>query len=79
MKDSADVLQAGVSDASNLRDRASAHGRSAEAEARVILREALDESKEATWTPINDFRARLAASGKSFSDSTDLIREDRSR
>lgn len=31
------------------------------------------------WAVINTFRERLAASGKSFADSADLIREDRDR
>lgn len=31
------------------------------------------------WASINAFRERLAASGRTFSDSVDLIREDRDR
>ncbi len=31
------------------------------------------------WAGINAFRERLAASGRVFSDSTELIREDRDR
>ena len=31
------------------------------------------------WAAINAFRERLAASGRVFSDSTELIREDRDR
>jgi hypothetical protein len=31
------------------------------------------------WAAINAFRERLAASGRVFSDSTELIREDRER
>jgi hypothetical protein len=32
-----------------------------------------------SWAAINAFRKRLAASGRVFSDSTELIREDRDR
>lgn len=31
------------------------------------------------WAAINAFRERLAASGRIFTDSTELIREDRDR
>ena len=31
------------------------------------------------WASINAFRERLAASGRTFSDSVELIREDRDR
>jgi hypothetical protein len=31
------------------------------------------------WAAINAFRERLAASGQVFSDSTELVREDRDR
>jgi hypothetical protein len=31
------------------------------------------------WAAINAFRERLATSGRVFSDSTELIREDRNR
>jgi predicted DNA-binding antitoxin AbrB/MazE fold protein len=32
-----------------------------------------------SWAAINAFREQLAASGRTFPDSTDLIREDRER
>lgn len=62
-----------------LQERASAHGRSAEAEAREILAEALQLKKQAAWAQVNAFCDRLAASGRTFSDSTELIRENRDR
>ena len=31
------------------------------------------------WAAVNAFRERLAASGRTFGDSTELIREDRDR
>jgi hypothetical protein len=37
------------------------------------------EAKKTAWARVNEFRGRLAASGRVFSDSTDLIREDRER
>ena len=63
----------------NLEHRASANGTSPAAEARLILQEALEPRKQTAWNQVNDFRARLAASGRTFTDSTDLIREDRGR
>lgn len=36
-------------------------------------------SKWAAWRPVNAFQEQLAASGRTFTDSTDSIREDRDR
>jgi plasmid stability protein len=62
-----------------LQQRASVHGRTPEAEAKVILQEVLEPKKRDAWTPVNALRKRLAVSGRRFSDSTDLVREDRER
>jgi antitoxin FitA len=62
-----------------LQEQAAAHGRTAEAEARVILGEALEPKDQDAWERVNSIRAQLAASGRTFSDSTDLLREDRNR
>lgn len=62
-----------------LQQRAVRHGRSIEAEARVILEDALRPDPAKVWAEIDAFRQRLAASGRTFSDSTELIREDRDR
>ncbi len=62
-----------------LRERAAAHGRTPEAEAGMILREALHPSAESAWSRVNALREQLAASGRSFSDSAELLREDRDR
>ncbi len=62
-----------------LQQRASAHGRTPEAEAKVILQEVLEPKKPDAWAPVNALRERLALSGRSFSDSADLLREDRER
>jgi plasmid stability protein len=61
-----------------LRQRASRHGRTAEAEARAILAAAL-QGPPGPWDRINAFREQLATSGRTFSDSTELLREDRER
>jgi plasmid stability protein len=58
-----------------LKQRAAAHGRSAEAEHREILRAALLEGEESFVQRAKALRARLHSSA----DSTDLIRADRDR
>jgi plasmid stability protein len=58
-----------------LKQRALAHGRSAEAEHREILRAALLEGEESFVTRAKSLRQRL----RSSLDSSDLIRADRDR
>lgn len=62
-----------------LQQRAVRHGRSVETEARTILEDALRPDTAKVWAEIDAFREQLAASGQTFSDSTELIREDRDR
>jgi antitoxin FitA len=62
-----------------LQQRAASHGRSVEAEARGILEDALRKDADQIWAEVDAIRERLAASGRTFSDSTELIREDRDR
>lgn len=62
-----------------LQEQASAHGRTPEAEAKAILGDALAPSGQGAWARVNAIRQGLAASGRSFSDSTELLREDRDR
>lgn len=63
-----------------LKTRASLHNRSLEAEIRDILDEvARDVERRAAIAQIDAFRERISASGRVFSDSTLLIREDRDR
>lgn len=62
-----------------LRERALGHGRTPEVEARVILEEALHPAPVTAWTEANAVRERLAASGRSFGHSAELLREDRDR
>jgi antitoxin FitA len=62
-----------------LNARASAHGRTAEAEARIILQQALHWASGGSWAQVNVLRQTLATSGRHFSDAADLVREDRER
>ena len=62
-----------------LQQRAACNGRSVETEARIILENALQPDPAKVRAEIDAFRERLAASGRAFSDSTELIREDRER
>jgi plasmid stability protein len=71
-----DSLEEGL--LARLRERASAHGRTPEAEAEVILREAL-RTPGGAWSAVNALHERLAASGRSFADSAEQLREDRDR
>jgi len=58
-----------------LKQRAAAHGRSAEAEHRDILRKALIEDEESFSARAGALRRRL----RSTTDSSELIRADRDR
>jgi plasmid stability protein len=60
-----------------LKKRAKANGRSAESEARAILDEAVKAKKHDFWKEAERLRNELAESGRTFSDSTELIRQDR--
>jgi plasmid stability protein len=62
-----------------LRERAAAHGRTPEAEAKRILLESLPPPGARVWAEVNALHDRLAATGRSFSDSAELLREDRDR
>ena len=61
-----------------LKKRAKEHGRSLQSEVKTILEEAVPDY-EAAWRRIEGFRKRLGTSGRAFSNSADLIREDRDR
>lgn len=62
-----------------LQVRASRYGRTPAEEAKAILREALHDSAPDAWGPVDAIYNRLAASGRTFSDSAELLREDRNR
>ena len=59
-----------------LKKRAKEHGRSLQSEVKTILEEAVPDYEQA-WKRIDALRSRLKRSGRTFSDSTELIREDR--
>jgi antitoxin FitA len=59
-----------------LQIRALGHGRTPEDEAKAILEQTLQNGIRSEVTQIYD---RLKSSGKTFSDSTELLREDRDR
>jgi plasmid stability protein len=61
---------------SALKKRAKKNGRSAEAEHRAILQDAL-KPKVDHWKEIDRLRNELAESGRTFTDSTEFIRRDR--
>jgi plasmid stability protein len=63
----------------HLQERARRHGRTPAEEARAILAEALPGKRPDGWAPVDAVYERLAASGRTFSDSADLVREDRDR
>ena len=62
-----------------LREQAAAHGRTPEAEAKAILSQALGNAEADPWAAVDAIRERLAATGRTFSDSAELIAEDRRR
>lgn len=64
-----------------LQQRADAHGQPAEEEAKAILAEVLAKAEPDPdpWAAVDAVRERLIDSGRTFSDSAELIREDRDR
>lgn len=61
-----------------LKKRAKEHGRSLQSEVKTILEEAVPDY-DGAWKRIVKFRNTLKQSGRTFSDSAALIREDRNR
>ena len=62
-----------------LRAWAAAHGQTPEAEAEAILAQTLGRGRDEVWHKVDAIHDRLAASGRTFSDSTEILREDRER
>lgn len=60
-----------------LKDRAASRGRSLESEARSILESAAGFTAEEARQTVKDWQKRLA--GREFSDSVELLSEDRQR
>jgi plasmid stability protein len=61
-----------------LKKRAKEHGRSLQSEVKTILEDAVPDY-EGAWKRIEDMQKRLKKSGRMFSDSAVLIREDRGK
>ena len=61
-----------------LKKRAKEHGRSLQSEVKTILEEAVPDY-DGAWKRIARLKDTLNRAGRSFSDSTLLIREDRDR
>jgi plasmid stability protein len=63
----------------SLKRRASGHGRSLQQELRLLLEHLVSEYDEGLdpLAAARELRERLRASGRVFSDSTQIIREDR--
>ena len=62
-----------------LRERATRHGRTPTEEAKAILAETLHRKGSDAWASVDAIYHRLAASGRTFSNSADLLHEDRDR
>jgi plasmid stability protein len=60
-----------------LKKRAKTRGRSLQAEVKTILEEAAKEVPVDFWKEADRIREQLKRSGRKFSDSAALIREDR--
>lgn len=75
----AQLLVRDISDetVAELKRQAKKNGRSAEAEHRAILQEALAKKKNDVWAEMERLSNELAEAGRFFDDSTDLLREDR--
>ncbi len=62
-----------------LQTQAGRHGRTPAEEAKAILAEALRGRGPGVWASVDAIYRRFAASGRTFSDSAELLREDRDR
>jgi antitoxin FitA len=77
----AQVLVRNLTDSvvARLKKRAKTRGRSLQAEVKTILEEASKDVPEDFWKEADRIREQLKRSGRKFSDTTGLIREDRDR
>jgi plasmid stability protein len=76
-----DIILSNVSEVliTELGKRAADHRCSPTDEAKSILANALLRPNKGDWSQVDAIFNRLAASGRPFQDSADLIREDRDR
>ncbi len=63
----------------NLQERAARDGARPNQEAKAILAESLGGTRRDAWASVDAIYNRLAASGRTFSDSAKLLRKDRDR
>jgi plasmid stability protein len=77
----AELVLTGVDDAvlHSLEELAARHGRTPDEEAKAILAESVGGKRPDAWEPVDAIYERLAVSGRTFSDSADLLRKDRDR
>lgn len=64
---------------SRLQERAARHRRTPAEEAAAILIDTLNAAHGVNWSQVDAIYQRLTASGRQFSDSADMLREDRER
>lgn len=62
-----------------LKTRAKVNHRSLQAEVQLILEQAAKIQPNDFWKDAEQMRSRLTATDKTFSDSSELLREDRDR
>ncbi|MEA2164414.1 MAG: antitoxin FitA [Thermoanaerobaculia bacterium] len=62
-----------------LKKRAETGNRSLQAELKAILEEAAAQDWQRTWAAADRIFEELRATGRKFSDTTELLREDRER
>lgn len=62
-----------------LKKRAGDSSRSLQAELKAILQEAASDNWQKTWAAADRIFEELRRSGQRFSDTTELLREDRNR
>lgn len=64
-----------------LKTMARRHGRSVQGEVKLLVEEAVASNarREQFWSRAEKIREKLAATGREFPDSAELIREDRDR
>jgi len=63
----------------NLKQKAQRNHRSMQAEAQRILENATQVEPTQFWKGAEEIRKRLESAGGTFSDSTEMVREDRDR